>query len=59
MIRRTAPQSLPIDVVKAPFTRGRTRSTSFNIVSKSGTLKGCVQTGTLQMEPFRSKKWSD
>ena len=35
----------------------RNRSTS--IVPKSGTLKGCIQTGTLQIEPFRSTKWSD
>ena len=31
----------------------------FRIVPKSGTLKGCVQTGTFQIEPFRSKKWND
>ena len=44
---------------KAPFTREHNRSTSFSIVLKIGTLKGCVQTGTLQIEPFRSKKWNN
>ena len=38
----------------APLTRERNRSTSFHIVPKSGTLKGCVQ-----IEPFRSKKLND
>ena len=28
------------------------------IVPKSGTLRGCVQTGPLQIEPFRSKSWT-
>ena len=28
-------------------------------VLKSGKLKGCVQTGTLQIEPFQSKKLND
>ena len=40
---------------KAPYTREGNRSTSFRIAPKSGTLKGCVQTGALQIEPFRSK----
>ena len=46
-------------ITKSPFTRESNRSTSFRIVPKSGTLKGCVQTGTLKIEPFRSKKWND
>ena len=48
----------------ARLTRGwplgeRNRSTLFRVGPKSGTLKGCVQTGTLQTEQFRSKKWND
>ena len=31
----------------------------FCIVPNSGTLKGCVQMGMLEIEPFRSKKWND
>ena len=27
-------------------------------VPKSGTLKGCVHTGTLEITSFRSKKWN-
>ena len=41
------------------FIRGRNRSTSFRIVLKNGIFKGCIHTGTLQIEPFHSKKWND
>ena len=36
----------------APFTQERNRSTSFSLVPKSGTPKGCVQTGTLSSAFF-------
>ena len=39
--------------------RERKRFISLNIVPKSGTLKGCIHVGTLQIEPFRSKKRND
>ena len=44
---------------KAPFTRECNRSVPFRSVSKSGTIKGCVHIGTLQITSFRSKKWND
>ena len=40
---------------QTPFTREGNRSTSFRIVPKSETLRGCVQIGTLQIELLRSK----
>ena len=45
--------------IKAPFTRERNRSVPYRSVPNSGTLKGCVHTGTLQIISFRSKKWND
>ena len=44
---------------KAPFTRERNRSVPYRSVPKSGTLMGCVHTGTLEITSFRSKKWND
>ena len=44
---------------KAPFTRERNRSVPYRSVPKSGTLRGCVHTGTLEITSFRSKKWND
>ena len=35
------------------------RSISFRSVPKSGTLRACVHTGTLEITSFRSKKWND
>ena len=37
----------------------RNRSVPYRSVPKSGTLKGCVHTGTLEITSFRSKKWND
>ena len=44
---------------EAPFTRERNRSVPYRSVPKSGTLRGCVHTGTLEITLFRSKKWND
>ena len=46
-------------VSEAPFTRERNRSVPYRSVPKSGTLRGCVHTGTLEITSFRSKKWND
>ena len=43
---------------KALFRRERNGTERNAIVPKSGTLRGCVQTGPLQIEPFRSKSWT-
>ena len=47
------------NTTKAPFTRERNRSVPYRSVPKSGTLRGCVHTGTLEITSFRSKKWND
>ena len=57
--QKTSINAPPLNFYKASLTRERNRSTSFHIVPKSETLKGCVQTETLHIEPFRSKKWND
>ena len=44
---------------KAPFIRERNRSVPHRSVPKSGTLRGCVHAGTLEITSFRSKKWND
>ena len=46
-------------MTRAPFTRERNRSVSYRSVPKSGTLRGCVHTGRLEITSFRSKKWND
>ena len=46
-------------VFRAPFTRERNRSFPYRSVPKSGTLRGCVHKGTLEITSFRSKKWND
>ena len=48
----------PLQVL-GPVHTERNHSTSFRIVPKSGTLNGCVHTGTLQIELFCSKNWKD
>ena len=54
-----ADQVLEKNVNKALFTRERNHSFPYRSVPKSGTLRGCVHTGTLQIALFRSKKWND
>ena len=44
---------------KAPFIWERNRSVLYRSVPKSGTLWGCVHTGTLEITSFRSNKWND
>ena len=59
MKRFKADQSLHRQYSEAPFTRERNRSVPYHSVPKSGTLRGCVHTGTLEITSFRSKKWND
>ena len=47
--------SFPENHILGPVQTGTERNA---IVPKSGTLRGCVQTGPLQIEPFRSKSWT-
>ena len=43
----------------APFTRERNLFVPYRSVPKSGMLRGCVHTGTLEITSFRSKTSND
>ena len=50
--------SLCFTLVETPFIRERLGTVPYSFVPKSGTLGGCMDVGTLQMNHFRPEKWT-